>query len=772
MTLRSLLPIAVAALALPLAAQEAQKSKSPARPDAPTVAEAALPRAAQKAPAGAAPPAAGEQAPPSGTANAPPATGDQAASAAAEQAPPAAGQTAANQAIPSGVGQATPPAGEQTAPAAGQAAAAPAGQAAPLAAAEAAPPAPSQATPQAAAEAVPPAAAEQKLTGTVEVGYRFVQDVAGSKNTYRSIVNLGEGPKLFRANTSFRDPNGKFLDRLELQATSWGGDPYNAARLEAGLSGIYLLQVNYSNVAYFNAMPSFADPLLGQGLVLNERALDLQRRQIDTELDIKPGARFSPFLAFSQNSGHGHGITTFVSDSNEFPVNTNLGDSTESYRGGAHLNFSRFNVTLEQGGTTFKNDQQVYTQTPGGLGNRTTSGLVLNSLYQAYGARGSGIFDRGVIQARPWSWLNFTGQYLYSEPSIDAQYFDQAKGNLLLQSALAPYTGLSEISMGQASRPHTSGSWSAELRPFRRLRIVESWFTDRFHISGSSVLAQNFNTTPPTNVQLQVLDDVVMNYNQHQVEALLDLGSFLTLRGGERYVWGDAEAPNPLISRTSGPVQLGEVRRQVALAGASLRFSPKLDLSLDFEASPGDRVFFRTDLMRYQRARVRGRYRFRPSLTLTASFSILNNQNPAPDVLLDFRSQQSSLSVTWTPNKAKRFTVIADYSRSTLRSDVPFLEPETLQTDISRYRDNAHLGGVFVETNFSRGGRLSLGGSYSIDNGSRPTRYYQPQARFALPLRGKIAWASEWRWFGFTESRYAFENFHTHMFSTGLQIGL
>ena len=37
---------------------------------------------------------------------------------------------------------------------------------------------------------------EENLTGSVEVGYRFVGSIPGSLSTYRTFVNLGEGPRL------------------------------------------------------------------------------------------------------------------------------------------------------------------------------------------------------------------------------------------------------------------------------------------------------------------------------------------------------------------------------------------------------------------------------------------------------------------------------------------------------------------------------------------------------------------------------------------------
>ena len=640
------------------------------------------------------------------------------------------------------------------------------------------PPAETAATGAAAAPAqeVPPAAAiEPKLTGEIDFGYRFVQDVGGSRNVYRSIVNLGEGPKLFNGTAAWRNPGGKWLDRLEITANSWGGEPYNTGRLEAGLAGAYNFRLDYRNVSYFNSLPSFANPLLAEGLFLSERAMDLQRRSIDAELKIKPGGRLSPFLGFYHGSGFGRGVTTFVTDGNEFPVSTNLNDRTESFRGGVNVNFSRVNFTLEQGGTTFRDDQEIF-YSGRNLGNRRTTLfgqlVVLNDLRQAYGVRGDGMFSRAAVSGRPWSRLNFTGQFLYSQPSIDVQYTGQSRGEFFLLSAIAPYTGQLDRSTGAAQRPHPSGSWSTEIRPFSRLRIIQSWYTDRFHVSASSVLAQTYNTTPATQLENRAFDLLVVNYNQHQVDAIVDLGSKLTLRGGHRYVWGDSVTRTPTLAQAQGPTRPGELRRQVGLAGATLRIGSRFDLAADFEASPGDRTYFRTDLMDYQRGKVRGRYRIRPSLVLSAAFAALNNRNEAPEANLDLRSQQTSVTLFFAPNQGKRVSFTADYTRATLRSDLPFLEPQTFTRAISAYRDNGHHGGGWADVTLARGVRLSLGGSYSINAGSRPTRYYQPQARVVAPVAGKVAWTAEWRWFGFTERRYAYENFHTHLFATGLRLGL
>ena len=249
---------------------------------------------------------------------------------------------------------------------------------------------------------------------------------------------------------------------------------------------------------------------------------------------------------------------------------------------------------------------------------------------------------------------------------------------------------------------------------------------------------------------------------------MYDLRPAITLRGGHRYVWGDAEVREPTLQLSP---HLGGLRRHVGLAGARVKVGA-VSVNVDFEASPGDQALFRTSLMEYQRGKIRVRYRLSPSMTVNGSFSILNNQNPSPDVEFDLRSRQSSVSFLWTPSNNSRFSVLTDYTRSTIRTDLPIVVPPFLQRELARYRDRGHHGGAYVDVKLYRSARVGFGGSLSINAGSRPTKYYQPRVRLAIPFSRRGSWISEWRWYSFVEDQWAFENFRTHVFSTGLRLAL
>jgi hypothetical protein len=629
-----------------------------------------------------------------------------------------------------------------------------------------------------------PAPVENWLTGSFDFGYRWVTD-AGNFQAYRSVVNLGEGPKLNGLDFTILDPKKRLFDRLDARAYGWGGDPYSTAHLNARKQGIYDFSFDYRNIAYFNALPSYSNPLAPAGF--NEQAFDTRRRNTSISLDLRPGKLIVPYLAFDRNSGYGHGIETWVQDSNdEFAVPTLLRDSTNNYRGGIRIECQCVHVTLEVGGTTFKDDD-LASYSGANLGDRTTSllgqTLVLNSLQQAYGIRGSSIYSKALATASPFSWLNLYGQFLYSEPKTDVHYTDSAKGNFALLSSLLFYSAQTNLGTGAANQPHTSANAGFELRPVRRLRIIESWMTDRYHDTASPVafpqatITGGISTTPPVVTGLSFLDTPpnytqVVNYNQQQTDVLFDLTSKLTLRGGYRHVWGDATVLAGQLSQ-SGPVASGQLSRNVGLAGLTFRPAQKLSVNLDYEGASSDRVYFRTSLNDYYKLRARARYQVAASLMLQANFQVLNNQNPAAAIQYNFGSRDNSLAVYWTPAGGKRITLMGEYDRSSLSSNIDYLGL-FFSPAVSVYRENAHTASSTIDINLPGYAGLTpkftAGGSLFISAGSRPSRYYQPLMKLSLPIQKHVYWNTEWKYYGYGEQFYLYEGFRAHVFMTGLRL--
>jgi len=622
-------------------------------------------------------------------------------------------------------------------------------------------------------DAASPEPAAQWLTGSVDFGYRWQAGLSGDTAMYRSLVDLGAGPKLTGLEFTVVDPGKRLFDKLVARGYGWGGDPYSTAHVDAEKAGVYLLMFDYRNLAYFNATPSFANPAAPAGF--DEQAFDVHRRNLSADLELRPGKRIVPYLAFDRNSGYGHGIVDWVPDYNDnFAVPALLRDSTNNYRGGVRFQFNRFHATLEQGGTTFKDDDQASENglTPGDrLGTLLGQTIALAGLREAYGIRGDSVYTKGVATASPTPWIDLYGQFVFSQPRTTVNYSDSATGNFALLSSLLFYSGQQNLGTGAAGQPHTTTSAGFEMRPLARVRIIESWMTDRYHDAASPLLTQNYvglAAIPPLVTALNYAQ--VVNYNQEQIEALVTATPKLTLRAGYRVVWGDATVLAGQLSQT-GSLASGQLRRNVALAGIVWRPSQKLSMNLDYEGASADHVYFRTSLNDYQRGRARAQYKLTGTLSLQARVLVLNNQNPDPAIRYDMQNRDSALSIYWTPKGSKRISLLGEYDRSTMRSQIEYLG-NFLAHGISYYRENAHSASAAVTVALPAAARLVLGGALFLSNGSRTTRYYQPLMQLSVPLRKRINWNTEWKYYGYGEDYYVYEAFRTNIFTSGFRVTL
>lgn len=643
------------------------------------------------------------------------------------------------------------------------------------------PPAPAPATnaPAASEAASPVPSNENWLTGSIDLGYRWQTGVGGSMDTYRSIVNLGSGPKLLGADFTITDPKSRLFDQIQVRAYSWGDEPYETVHVGVRKKKLYDFNADYRDMAYFDFLPSYADPLFSsRGIALNEQSFDTRRRLGSFSLDLLPGNWIIPYLAYDRDSGSGSGATTLVSDANEFPVPNTMADRTNLYRGGVRIELQRFHVTLEEGGTTFQNDQSLY-QAPGSTNYGNLPGLFfgqridLTNLIASYGINGSSTYSKGLFTANVTPWLDLYGQFLYSQPQTNVNYQQNDTGNLVLRSQLLFYTSQQYLVSAAAQLPHTTGSFGAEIRPFRHLRVIESWMTDRLHDNGS---ANSNQVLASSGISAQIAalltSSLITNYNQQEIDLFYDPINKLVLHGGYRYVWGDA---NDAILPAAGLVSAdqGKLSRNVGIGGITFRPNQKVSVMGEVEAAASGGAYFQTSLYNYQKVRAQARYQATGSLNLSADFILFNNQNPLSGTKYAYQAQQESLSFLWAPGGGKNWNVQGSYSRSTMYSDIGYLEPEFLTPGQSIYRDNAHIASGMFSANLPHYSGLTptiaAGGSLFISSGSRPTSYYRPFAKLLLPVRKNLAWFTEWTYYGYGETFYLYEGFRSHLVMTGLR---
>jgi len=626
----------------------------------------------------------------------------------------------------------------------------------------------SQAAP--AAAAAPAAEAQPSgdnwFTGSIEIGYRWVPTPGGNSDAYRSVVDLTSGFRIFNADFTVLDPHHRLFDRVDVHSSSWG-DPYTTLRVDMEKHDWYKLDAQYRNIAYFNFLPSFANPQFAQGSLLDQNSFNTAIRTTDVQLDLLPNKWISPYLGFSRNTQFGSGITDFNAGDpyNSYPVASEYSDQTNNYRAGVRIEAKGYHFTLEQGGTTFKDDQGASNSLPN-PGNFTGSvfgqTLPLDSLDELYHVRGDSVYSKALLAANPWSWMSITGQFVYAQQHTDVNYTALSTGNFFLQRLIQFYGTSQDLLTSAANMPHLSGNISVELRPWRRWRFVESWMSDRFHGASNALLMENLLDGMALTDQQLANERILMRYNQEEVDAYYDLTSSLTLHGGYRFIWGDSDVTAPILTGLAS--EAANVRRHVGLAGISYRLGQKLRILGDAEGSNSTKAFFRTSLQQYERAHVRAQYDLSAAWRLAADVNLLYNSNPDPNVRLDFSSEVESASVNWIPKSGKWGSLLLDYSRAAVHSDILYLIPQTLSPATSIYRENDHLLTMLASLKW-----VTFGGTLFLGSGSRPTQYYQPLAKVTVPVHNHVQWITEWRWYSMADVFYAPDSFRSNQLTTSLR---
>ena len=117
------------------------------------------------------------------------------------------------------------------------------------------------AAPAVAPTASPVPSAETWFTGYIDLGYQWLAGPGGSFDTYRSVVNLGSGPKLVGTDFTILDPKRRLFDRIRVRAYDWGDQPYESLHVFANKQGVYEINAEYRRLAYFQRCSFVRQPI-------------------------------------------------------------------------------------------------------------------------------------------------------------------------------------------------------------------------------------------------------------------------------------------------------------------------------------------------------------------------------------------------------------------------------------------------------------------------------------------------------------------------------
>lgn len=617
------------------------------------------------------------------------------------------------------------------------------------------------------------AAQEPRYRFTVDFGYRWRFNESGSEDLYRSQVDLGEGPKLFAADFFLALPQGtnRYLDRLEMRMNSWGGEPYNTAQVLMAKTGVYTLRFDYSNVQYFESVPAFANPFFETGNLVSQHRWDISRRNWGAEARFFEGHRFSPYFAYRRFTRQGPVATTISADGDEFRVRSDLETSADDIRGGINVRLNHFSFLFEQG-VRLHRDRTATSASGPQDGNSTRPLLGQDIVLDGYNSRNhydtSIPFTTVVVGWEAHPTLFVRAKASYSLADMDAFFSEQYSGRFFASSPLFIfYDSVSQDSAAKAKHPQWRGEITAEWSPLERLRFQERFATRRLHISGSSVASLLFAgvdsalgrpTADPLSDTRLFEDFISVDADTQEIVGIVEAAPHLSLRLGHRFERKRIEIEDRFSQD-----------RNVLLAGASLDFSERCEIGIDYEFGRSDQPILRTDAVDFERLRLHGKATLFSTLHFAGSVLVYDHDDDLAEI--DFTSENRDVAVNVDYTPASFWSVSADYERNDYDSNLIFLIPQILQPDRSIYSERADYGGASVNLDLPRKVQLSLGYSFWDVVGTFPLSSHRPTARLEVPIGPKLTAYTEWNSYDYKERTSLLpQQYQTQLLVVGLRV--
>lgn len=208
------------------------------------------------------------------------------------------------------------------------------------------------------AQQSPPAA----LTGSVSVGARSVE-VSGTDAKFREDVNLASGVRLFDANISYQATSRteKGIDRLNLDATGLGGDPFETVHFDVRKYGAFDLKLDHYASAYF-----YEDTILPAALAsvtgstrgdIHHFDFERVRDAASAALDLSPATQLS--FGLEHQTRAGDSTTSLDLQRDEFTLNRPLDESLNGLTVGLRHAWDHITLVVDEQLHDFKNTSEL-----------------------------------------------------------------------------------------------------------------------------------------------------------------------------------------------------------------------------------------------------------------------------------------------------------------------------------------------------------------------------------------------------------------------------
>jgi hypothetical protein len=622
------------------------------------------------------------------------------------------------------------------------------------------------------------AANAQTVPVDVEAGFRWV-DLRGNSDMYRTQINERSG-FLIRALT-VSGTETPFADYFRVDATDLGVGPAGALRIDFGRSSLYRFTLAYRQTNAFSALPAFANPLLGQGIIPGQHTYDRERRMIDADLELRKWSAITPFLGFSWHRYSGPGTTTYHVGEDEFALLSSLRNRDQEVRAGFGFSYKNFTGQLTQGWRSFR-DHETLTLAPGAnagnnndpiLGSQLSAGAITRDDH----ADGHTPFTNAYVTGQFTSRVRVIGNYVRSAANSNSNENESAAGTLASFTISRFFGALSDQIDGRARNTTWRGGARAEIVVTDNVDFFAGFQREHRALQGSALINDlflqtvNFGGLEPRDVQVIINAHNSLQRDEDALSAAVSaraLGPFSVRAGFSEARQDVTVTPDLSEIVIPGASQGGTFSRRVHTSDLSASYSKRgFMLGAAWRHDSANDPIMRSDFLERDRYRLRAGW-LAPNKSLRAGI-IAEQSNPKND-RASFGYHEKIRQYTAEAELAATQEVRVHASASRYRADstILFRRPETFAIDTSIHQENGKSleGGVLfafapasVDTSFIRFENRGTT-QFSMDR-------FRTRAMFNLTARAGLT--AEWDRDRYTEPPPSYGNFQADRYGLYLR---
>ncbi|HUF67213.1 MAG TPA: hypothetical protein VMM79_01080 [Longimicrobiales bacterium] len=620
--------------------------------------------------------------------------------------------------------------------------------------------------------------AGESLPYDLEVGFRILQ-ISGNEDMYRTQINERSGFLLRSFTLLTTDPGfgpPDLFDRIRIDARDLGAGPAGSLRVEADRADQYRFRLGYRRNNSFSALPAFANPLLGQGIIPGQHTYDRTRNTLDADLDLFINRSVTPFVGVSLQRFSGPGTTTYALGADEFRLSQDLRETEQEVRAGAGFILGRVYGSATQGWRRARGSQRLTLDEMGSDGNNANpilgrpvrATMLTRQDSTSVDTPFTSIFVGSQLGER----VRVSGDFVRFAADSSGDLTENAAGSFVSFALSRFFNGLSETGSSSAKNTTWRGAGRAEVALTEHIAAFAGYRKEHRDLEGTALIntlflqTLTFGGVDPRDVESILNARSSMERDEdvaHIGMSARALGPF-AVRVEYRHANQDLTVAPDLSEIVVPGAQGGDFERRVTTFDGSASYTRSgLTLGAAYRRDQASEPVFRTDFLDRDRIRLRAAWAATKWLRAGVTAEETNQENDQAGIDLDARARQYSGDVEVAAREGVVFR--ASVSRFQADNSILIRRPENFTIEPTLYAEDGRSmeGGVAVSF-----APLSFDVSAArFDNrGSNPFDVHRIRARvgFDLPARTRTGLVAEYAKDEYSEPAAGFAGFDASRF--------